>query len=468
MLSALDNSRVFHYFKELAAIPHGSGNTKAISDYCVSVAEELGLSYHQDELNNVIIKKPASKGYENSPAVILQGHLDMVCEKAHECDIDFTRDPLRLQLDGDWLYAEGTTLGGDDGVAIAMALAVLEDKTLAHPPIEAVFTVDEETGMYGAEGLDGSLLSGRILMNIDGGEEGILTVGCAGGARAEIRLPASFERCAAAAYRITVKGLVGGHSGVEIDKGRLNSNIVMGQFLKALPECRIAEIAGGLKDNAIPVMTRCIVSTEVNPADYVEDFVDSVRVETDNGLEIEVLPVMSRGVAFSKESSDRVIEFLNVTPNGIYKMSEVFAQPETSLNLGILGTDTYGVYASFAVRSAYGAEKENLLSKLEELAISLGGEYKAYGHYPAWEYKEDSVLRDTMCRVFREKYDKDCQVVTIHAGLECGLFSEKLPGLDAVTIGPDMKDIHTCRERLSVSSTERVYEFICDVLGELK
>lgn len=468
MLEALKPNRVFYYFEQLSLIPHGSGNTKAISDYCVSVAEELGLPYIQDELNNVIIKKPASKGYEDSPAVILQGHLDMVCEKAPDCDIDFTRDALRLNIDGDWVYAEGTTLGGDDGVAIAMTLAILEDKSLSHPPIEAVFTVDEETGMYGAEGLDGNLLSGRLMMNIDGGEEGILTVGCAGGARAEIRLPASFERCAAAAYRITVKGLVGGHSGVEIDKGRLNSNIVMGQFLKTLPECRIAEIAGGLKDNAIPVLTRCIVSTEANPADFVEDFIESVRVETDKGLEIEVLPVMSRGVALDNVSSKRVIEFLTTTPNGIVKMSEVFEQPETSLNLGILGTDASGIYASFAVRSAYGAEKEKLLENLREMAEKLGGEFKAYGHYPAWEYKEESVLRDTMCRAYNEKHGKECQVVTIHAGLECGLFSEKLPGLDAVTIGPDMRDIHTCRERLSISSTERVYEFICDVLGELK
>ena len=261
VLDTLAPRRVFHYFEELCGIPHGSGNTKAISDFCMAFARQHGLDAEQDAYNNVLIRKPGSAGYETHPPVILQGHLDMVCEKEPERSIDFTRDGLELFLDGDWIGARGTTLGGDDGIAVAMGLAILEDDTLAHPPLEVLFTTDEETGMDGAVGLDASRLKGRTLINADSEEEGVLTVGCAGGARAELRIPVTREPVDAPCYTVTVDGLIGGHSGAEIHKGRLNANIVMGRFLQSLPEgFRLVTLAGGLKDNAIPRQTVCVLA----------------------------------------------------------------------------------------------------------------------------------------------------------------------------------------------------------------
>ncbi len=467
MLENLNPKKVFAFFEDICAIPHGSGNTKMLSDYCVSFAEKRGLEHIQDGLGNVIIKKPASAGYEQRPAVILQGHIDMVCEKAPWREIDFNTEGLKLGIDGDWIFAEGTTLGADNGIAVAMALCILDDDSLPHPPLEVVLTVDEETGMYGAEGLDCSALSGRLLINIDSEEEGVITAGCAGGARAEIRLPVEYEPCGGDAYKITVSGLIGGHSGVEIDKGRQNSSIMMGRFLKRLPECRVVTIAGGLKDNAIPVLTQCVVVADNDPQTQVENFLKENRVKTDSGLSVSVEKTRADR-CMTADSSRRVIEFLNTTPNGIVKMSEdVKGLPETSLNLGILYCEEGAVCASFAVRSAVSAEKQRLLERLERLAKDLGGEYSSHGHYPAWEFKKASRLRDTMCRVWQEKTGNGPQVVIIHAGLECGLFCGKMPGLDAVSLGPDMKEIHTCRERLSISSTARVYEYICEVLKQL-
>lgn len=467
MLSKLSPKRVFYYFQKLCSVPHGSGNTKIISDLCVEMAKGLNLPVIQDELGNVIIKKAASCGYEDHPTVIIQGHLDMVCEKAPNSNINFETDGLSLGIDGDWIYADGTTLGGDDGIAVAMAFAVLEDNSLCHPPIEVLLTIDEETGMDGASGLDSSMLEGRTLINIDSEEEGVLTVGCAGGARAEITLPHKLLECNEKAYKITLDGLIGGHSGAEIDKGRQNANIMMGKFLKLIPECKISYIAGGLKDNAIPVLCACTAVSPIDPRSVVEEFIKANRVDTDAGLNITVEDCEVNSVLCA-EDSKRIIEFLNVTPNGIVKMSEdIEGLPETSLNLGILSFSADKAVASFAVRSAVSNEKTKLLKRLEMLAESIGGSYSSYGHYPAWEYKKESRLRDTMCRVFEQKTGKKPSVITIHAGLECGLLSEKLKGLDAVSIGPDMREIHTCRERLSISSTARVYDYLCEVLKQL-
>ena len=465
-LSHLQPDRVFRYFEEICAIPHGSGDTARISDYCVAFAEAHGLWVRQDGLGNVLIKKPATCGYEDHPAVILQGHLDMVCEKAPDCPIDFATDGLDVDVEGDWVFAHGTTLGGDDGIAVAMALAILEAEELPHPPLEVLFTVDEETGMYGAEGLDPSDIEGRLLINVDSEEEGVLTVSCAGGARAEIDLPLTFEPAAAPAYRITVEGLQGGHSGVEIDKGRLNANVVMGAFLKTL-SCRIATIGGGNKDNAIPVLCEAVVTCDTDPTVAAAAFAEAHRVAGDPDLTLTVAPAAAQRV-MTAESTARVAEFLTTVPNGIQAMSsDIAGLVQTSLNLGILTTEGDTLHASFAVRSSKNDEKTDLLARLERVAADFGGTYASHGHYPAWEYKQDSRLREVMCRVWRETVRTEPTVLAIHAGLECGLFCEKLAGLDAVSIGPDMQDIHTCRERLSVASTERVYRYLCDVLKEL-
>lgn len=465
-LTHLHPTRVFHYFEEISGIPHGSGDTRRISDYCASFAEDHGLWYRQDVLNNILIKKPATPGYEHHPAVILQGHLDMVCEKAPDCAINFAVDGLDLDVDGDWVFAHGTTLGGDDGIAVAMALAILEAEDIPHPPLEVLLTVDEETGMYGAAGVDLSDLEGKMLLNIDSEEEGVLTVSCAGGARAELTLPLTYAPATAPVWRIKADGLQGGHSGVEIDKGRLNANVVMGEFLKTL-DCCIVTINGGLKDNAIPVLCEAVITCADDPTAQAVAFAAANRVAGDPDLTLAV-ECATAHQAMDADSTRRVIDFLTTVPNGIQAMStDISGLVQTSLNLGILTTEANALCASFAVRSSVNEEKTALLSRLDSVAASFGGTCTTHGHYPAWEYQKESRLRDTMCTVWEQLRGEQPTVLAIHAGLECGLLCEKIPGLDAVSIGPNMRDIHTCRERLSVSSTARTFDYVCAVLREL-
>lgn len=467
-LTHLQPERVFHYFEQICAIPHGSGDTARISDYCVAFAKAHNLAYHQDTLGNVIIKKPATVGYESHPAVILQGHIDMVCEKAPDCAIDFAADGLDVDTDGEVVFAHGTTLGGDNGIAVAMAFAILESTDLAHPPLEVLLTVDEETGMYGAEGLDPSYLEGKLLINIDSEEEGVLTVSCAGGARAELTLPLTYAPNTAPCWRVEVSGLQGGHSGIEIDKGHLNANIVMAQLLQSL-DCRLLGITGGQKDNAIPVSCQAVIACDTDPTDAVAAFVEAHRIATDPNLTISVeYGDSDLNQTMTAECTAKVLALLTTVPNGIQSMSaDIDGLVQTSLNLGILTTDGDALRASFAVRSSVGTEKTALLAKLESQITALGGSYASHGHYPAWEYRKESRLRDVMCAVWEQKYGAKPAVAAIHAGLECGLFCEKIADLDAVSVGPNMWDVHTCRERLSVASTARVYAYLCDVLKEL-
>ncbi len=465
-LTHLQPTRVFHYFEEICGIPHGSGDTAHISDYCVAFAKAHNLTCHQDALGNVIIKKPATVGYEDHPAVILQGHIDMVCEKAPDCPIDFATDGLDVDTDGDVVFAHGTTLGGDNGIAVAMAFAILEATDLPHPPLEVLLTVDEETGMYGAEGFDPAFLEGKMLINVDSEEEGVLTVSCAGGARAELTLPLTYVPNTAPCWRVEVGGLQGGHSGIEIDKGRLNANVVMAQFLQSI-DCCLVTIGGGLKDNAIPVSCTAIIACDSDPTAAAAAFAAAHRVDGDPALTITVTPAAA-STAMEAASSAAALTLLTTVPNGIQSMSaDIDGLVQTSLNLGILATEGDTLRASFAVRSSVGAEKTALLAHLERLITSMGGSYASHGHYPAWEYRKESRLRDVMCAVWEQKYGEAPTIAAIHAGLECGLFCEKIPDLDAVSIGPNMWDVHTCRERLSVASTARVYAYLCDVLKEL-
>ncbi len=469
ILKGLQPERVFHYFEQLCRIPHGSGNCAAISAWCVETAQSLGLECERDGVDNVIIRKPASVGYENSPTVILQGHLDMVCEKDPTCPINMETDGLELNTDGEWIWANGTTLGGDDGIAVAMALAVLEDDTLAHPPLEVLFTTDEETGMDGAMGVDGSWLRGRRLINIDSENEGVLTVGCAGGARADITLPVETAPCGWPCVQVRLSGLIGGHSGVEIDKGRLNASVTLGKFLHSLSaEYRLVSLGGGNKDNAIPREAVCVLATQEDITAAATAFAKQNAIETDPDLTLTVTPVKTGEIALASESSRRVAEFLASVPNGIVKMSaDIEGLAQTSLNLGVLRLGD-ALNASFAVRSSVGTEKTDLLNTLCDVAASFGGTCTTHSHYPAWEYRAESPMRDAMTATYRRLYGKDMVVEIIHAGLECGLLSEKLDGLDAVSIGPDMQDIHTARERLSVPSVARTYAYVCEVLKELK
>ena len=465
----LQPQRVLAYFEELCAIPHGSGNTKQISDYCVDFAKRHGLAYQQDAMNNIIIRKPAAAGYEEHPPVIIQGHLDMVCEKKEDKVFDFTIDPICLQLEGDWLTADGTTLGGDDGIAVAMALAILEDPALPHPPLEVVFTVDEEIGLLGAIELDTATLQGRTLLNIDSEEEGILTVGCAGGARVDISLPLPFAATSMPCYQINLSGLLGGHSGVEIDKGRQNANILLGQLLHSLPFAwRLVSIDGGQKDNAIPRQAVCVIAADQDPAPAAAAFLQKNRVDTDPDLAITVTPIPAAPMAAEESASRTVAAFLATVKNGVQAMSQALTGlVETSLNCGITKIQDNAFHAVFSVRSAITKDKRALLDDLRAAAEHIGAAYEESGHYPAWEYVADSPLQKTMTAVFEQQYGYTPRITAIHGGLECGVFSEKLAGLDAVSFGPDIPNIHTTEERLSLPSTARTYAYLLAVLEAL-
>ncbi len=469
VLDNLQPARVMHYFEEISAVPRGSGDTKRISDRCVEMARALGLDCRQDEYNNVIIRKPASAGYEDHPAVILQGHLDMVCEKEPDSDHDFSRDGIRLMVEGDWITADGTTLGGDNGIAVAMAFALLEDDSAAHPPLVAIFTTDEETGMNGAIGLDASDIDARLLINVDSEDEGVLTVSCAGGARAVMHLPLTREAADMPCYTVTVDGLIGGHSGVEINAGRLNANRLLAEFLQTLPAgWRLSDIGGGLKENAIPRRAQCCICA---PRDYSAEaaaFAAARRLNTDPDLAVTVAPTAAVDAAFTAADSARAAAFLAALPNGVQAMSAAIdGLVQTSLNLGIVCVEEDMLTAICSVRSSVTAEKAALLARLQEVATRYGGTFTDTAHYPAWEYRAESRLRDTMVAVYERQYGAAPQVMAIHAGLECGLFCEKMVGLDAVSIGPDMRDIHTTQERLSIPSVARTYEYLRGILAAL-
>ena len=475
-LAGLKPGSVFRYFEEICAIPHGSRNTKAISDYLVAFAKEHNLKYIQDESNNVILFGPGTCGMEDHAPVILQGHMDMVCEKDASCPLDMAVDGLDLMHDDRFVYAKGTTLGGDDGIAVAYALAILEDNTIAHPPLEVIITVDEEIGMLGANAIDLSMLRGRTLVNLDSEEEGIFTVSCAGGATSVISLPVERKAVYGPCVRLTVDGLQGGHSGAEIHKNRANANKVMGEYLsriqKLMPLC-LTSFSGGSKDNAIPRSCQATVVAMGIGIERINDVAAQLQAEIREKFDepeasIQAFDVDALGGnSLTTAATSDVISLLCACPNGVQSYSQdIPGLVQTSLNLGIakLGDQ---FTATFSVRSSVNQEKEELIRKLRELTDFYNGSYSQSGTYPAWEFRKDSPLRDTMVRIYQEMFGKEPQVLAIHAGLECGLLGDKLPGLDCVSIGPQMHDIHTSREKLEIASTERTWNFLLEVLKNL-
>ncbi len=469
VLANLEPKSVLRFFEELCAIPHGSGNTAAASDWAVDFAKTRGLRYRRDEAGNVVIWKDASPGYEDHPAVMLQGHLDMVCVADAGVDHDFTKDGLELVVDGDWIRARGTTLGGDDGIAVAMAMAVLDNDAIPHPPLEAVFTVDEEIGLLGATALDCSDLKSKYLLNIDSEAEGILTVGCAGGARCDLHIPLPAEAASGDVFTLSVSGLPGGHSGAEIHKNIPNANRVLARCLTSLPGVRLISLHGGEQDNAIPGQAEARVLLPAGGAD--SGLLESAFRQALAGE----LPGVSCALAqtgggscraLSAEDSRRALELILSAPNGVQAMEpDLPGQVRTSLNLGILRLEEGALRLTWSVRSSAAAEKEALVEKLK--ALSAAGSFTRRGDYPAWEYRKNSPLRDTMVAVFKEQYGREPKVETIHAGLECGILSAKMPELDAVSFGPDLADIHTPRERASLSSLRRTWAYLVAVLARL-
>ena len=479
ILENLEPQNVFYYFEEICKIPHGSGNTGQISDYLKAFADEHGLYCRQDELNNIIMIKEASKGYEDHEPVLLQGHMDMVAVKDADCTIDMTKDGLQLEILGDRLSAKGTSLGGDDGIAVAFGLALLAGEEYRHPKIELILTVDEEVGMEGAAGLKVDDLTAKRMINLDQEEEKMFIVGCAGGARIDIRKKTETEQVNGMLCKLKISGLQGGHSGQEINKERGNAICLMGRLLAALQEktpIYLKEVNGGTADNAIPneVCAEIVVTewTEDIAAFMEEKFCglkaefagkeDGLKCELQVGAEDALIEVCNR------KDSEQWIHLLNVIPHGVIANSvKMKGLVETSLNPGILNVSAVEGMVSTSVRSSNAAAKEALINQLKSLAALCGATVGIRGDYPGWDYDPDSPLREKMVTIYEEMYGVKPQIEAIHAGLECGIFQSKIPGLDCVSIGPDMQDIHTTRETLSIPSVQRVWKFLLKVLESL-
>lgn len=482
-MRALENLKpenVFYYFEEIANIPHGSRNTKQISDYLVNFAKERNLEHYQDELNNVVIIKEASEGYESAEPVIIQGHMDMVCEKENGSTIDFEKDGLELYVDDGFVKAKDTTLGGDDGIAVAYALALLDSKELKHPRLEVVITVDEEIGMLGAVDIDLSMLKGHIMLNIDSDVEGEFLTSCAGGMSINSSIPVTRTSQTGLETIITLTGLDGGHSGAEIHKEHGNANILMGRILEnifnELP-FGILDIKGGLKDNAIP--RECTVTLLI-PEEAREDVTRIVNATAKElAAELSVADPATRidlsfGNVTEKNvldyaSVNKIILYLRTVPNGVINMSQVITGlVETSLNLGILELKDNELSTLTSIRSSVATRKDDLKKRVMNIIEMLGGECEAEGEYPAWEYNDHSTLRPRVVKVYQELFGEEPKLTAIHAGLECGILSDKIPNLDCVSFGPTNYDIHTPKERLSISSTERYWNFLVKFLEEAK
>ncbi len=466
--------KYLEFFKEIASIPHGSTNTKKISDHIVKFAVERGLTYEQDELNNVIIKKEASKGYEDHESVILQGHMDMVAVKEDGIDKDMTTEGLDLYTEGDLLKAKGTSLGGDDGIAVAYMMDIL-DGEYEHPALECLFTVDEEIGMEGATGIDVSGIKGKRMINIDNEVEGEFIVGCAGGVRVNLSRTVNKEETQGVRVRISVDGLKGGHSGVEIDKKRGNANKILGDVLcqlKAKGTYNIIDISGGTADNVIPSSAYAdIMLTDVSILSGLDDLTLPFGKEEDPDkaqVHVKVLEEKAKEKVLVSEDGETLVEILCKLPDGVTafdKDNQDFV--ETSLNLGILRLDGDKLELESLVRSSVEDAKNKLVEELCKLAEKTGFITNLYGNYPGWEYKSDSEIRKVFVEAYEKQYLCKPKIEVIHAGLECGIFAGKIKDLDCISLGPDIKDIHSVNETLSLSSAGRTFELLVSALSQL-
>ena len=481
ILSNYEPKHVFHHFEAISQIPRGSGNEKGVSDFIAAWAKDLGLTYVQDELHNLIIYKPGTPGYEVAPPVILQGHLDMVCEKNSDTVHDFLKDPIKLYVDGDYVRAKGTTLGADNGIAVALCMALLEADNLAHPPLEVVLTSDEEAGMTGAMHINPKLLKGRKMINLDSGSTGTYTAGSAAASTAEYTIPATWEAPDAhtLGYHLTVKGLHGGHSGGDIKKERGNANRILGIVLNEIhkvADIRIASVGGGMKVNAIPRESWANIA--IIPADKtaVQNAVDSAKATlgaffrvADPGLTIVLEPAKPESKLLSAACGKTLIDSLILLPNGVQCMSrDIEGLVAASCNIGVMETFADGVKISCMARGASKEYTAQVEDKIIALAGLTGVGLEVQDRSPAWAFNPDSPIMKLFVAHHESVYGETPNVTAMHGGLECGIFAEKLPGLDIVACGPAMHDLHTPEERLSISSTENMYKFLCGVLAKMK
>ncbi|WP_206459063.1 aminoacyl-histidine dipeptidase [Anaerovorax sp. IOR16] len=480
-ITGYEPNALFQYFEEISAIPRGSGNEKAISEYLIAFAKTHNLQCYHDELNNVVIKKPATKGYEKSPAVMLQGHQDMVCEKNNDVIHDFEKDGIDLIVENGFVRANGTTLGADNGIAVAMMLALLSADDLKHPALECVFTVEEEVGLNGAAGLDASVLDARIMINLDSEEEGIATVSCAGGMRYTMKKDASYETIKQPLLlSIAVKGLLGGHSGSDIHLERGNANKIMGRLLQSVlkeTKMQLVSIKGGNKDNAIP--RECISTLafsnqeERNIAFKIleglkKDLLEELHAD-EPSFAMEIKQSEDDSVdAWTRKETENIINLIFLSPDGAQKRNvRQGGFIVASLNMGVVESNDKGITIVFAPRSSISSLQEEIVQRLTLLTDEFGFQYKIAGQYPGWSFAEESKIRDAFVESFHRLFGKELQIEAIHAGLECGLFADKLPGLDAIAVGPTMRNCHTPNETMDLASCERTWKLLTDVLEGL-
>ncbi len=469
-------NRILEIFSDISAVPRGSGNTGKIAEFCVAFAEKNSLKYLRDASDNIIIFKNGTKGYENSDPVILQGHLDMVCQKEPSCKINFETDKITLLRDGDLLSAKGTTLGADNGIAVAMIMAILESDNIPHPPIEAVFTSDEEIGMIGALALDMSLLKSKKMINLDGEEADTVIVSCAGGRDVVLKTPVIREKAEGYIAEIDIKGLKGGHSGVEINSGRVNANILAGRFLNHISSpFEIISLNGGDKSNAIPnscEIKLCIEQKEEFLKE-AKNYLETIKLEIsdrepDFSPEITISD-KSECLVLKKDLKEKLIYIMATTFNGVIDFSvTIKGLVETSLNFGILKTDENELEIVFSLRSNKETAMEALTERLVTFLSYLSDNIKVSGYYPPWEYNRNSKLQEQYKEIYKRKFKEYPKIEAIHAGLECGVFASSIENLDCIAIGPNMWEVHTFNEKLSISSTEMIFELLCEILNENK
>jgi len=479
-ISQQEPKKVLRFFEEISRIPRGSGNEQAISDYLADFGKQRGLTVKQDAALNVVIYKPGSKGHENRPSLILQSHMDMVCEKNSDTVHDFEKDPIALRLEGDYLYATGTTLGADNGIGVAIGLALLDSDDIAHPPLEVIFTSEEETTMKGISALDASWLTARQMINMDSGNDKAFCVGCAGGGRLDFTVPVTREALPTGMIckLLTVRGLLGGHSGVEIHLGNANSIRILGRALTALKaeiDMHIVNVSGGLKANAIPREADAIIALPSSDVDKAEQIIgelqETLRIEyrvQDPGITLALAPTKDYPEVFSVGSAQKAISAMLLIPYGVLHMSyDIPDLVETSNNIGVMETTPEGVTMDCALRSSVPSRRLLIRTQIEALANALGAKIDFAHGYPGWTYNPDSPLLATAVAQFRELYNEDPSIEAVHAGLECGFMMEKIPDMDIISYCCKIYDAHTPNEHMSISSLKKVWLYTLALLERL-
>ncbi len=471
ILSNLNPKRVFEIFEEICSVPRGSGDMERIGQYCIAFAKKNNLDAYKDETGNVVIFKDATKGYENSETVMLQGHMDIVCQKEADSEFDFKKDGVIPRIDGEYVKATGTTLGADNGIAMAIIMAILEDNTLKHPDLEAVFTTDEEIGLIGASKIDCSNLKSKKMINIDSEDPKQITVSCAGGCDFKAKIPLKRTSKTGKCVQIILKGLKGGHSGVEINAGRINADILAGRLLNHLKfenDFEIISISGGDKGNAIPNRCEIKLFADEKLIENAESYLCEIKSEIsdrEEGFDWEISASEGTFDVISSPSAKEIIYILNQAPNGIEQMSvSIENLVETSLNLGVVETGKDLLLLHFMLRSNKRTALLALDEKLKNFFSIFDCEFESYGHYFPWEFKSDSALQEICKKAFNKKLGYVPEIVAIHAGLECGMFADKMKGLDCVSIGPELIDIHTTNERMKISSVKDIYDCVLEIL----